>query len=258
MRYIIAFLFFSVSVIAQEQFTIYFDFNKEMPNTSSTEVLQQWIAANKNAKIVAIHGFADAADNNDYNHNLSQRRINAVAGILKEAGIAIAEDAIMKPYGESEASGDDEKDRRVVVYFVPQAIEKQIAEPVKKIRKPLEASMFVKGSRVVLEGLLFFPDTDEIIPESAGALAELAAIMINNPNLKIEIHGHMCCSPYDRTNLSGDRAKRVYKNLISKGVGKRRMQHKGYGVTRPVYNIPEKNEAERLANRRVEIEVVEN
>lgn len=260
MRYYFLFaaLFVIVGLQAQEQFTLYFDFNEQKPNQASIEVLREWLALNTNSKVIAIHGFADAADNNDYNYNLSMRRIQAVESLLKDGGIAFSEDLIMKPFGEDKASGNDEKDRKVVVYFIPGVMETKAAGPIVMPRKPLEASMFTRGNRIVLEGLLFFPDTPQIIPESAGALAQLADIMINNPHIKIAIHGHMCCSAYDRTNLSGDRAKMVYKTLAAKGVKKSRMTHKGFGTTRPVHSIPEKNEAERLANRRVEIEVLED
>lgn len=259
MKYLIAFaLFLSLSAGAQEQFTIYFDFNEDKPNMASAEAIEQWITANKNAKIIAIHGFADAADNDDYNYKLSERRIDAVRDILKASAIAFSDKAVMKPYGESEATGDDGNDRRVVVWYVSMALTKPQLETVKAPRKPLDANLFIKGKHIVLEGLLFFPDSDEIIPESAAPLAELAYIMINNPKLKIEIHGHMCCASKDRTNLSGDRATMVYHTLRDKGVGHGRITYRGYGTTRPLFSIPEKNEAERLANRRVEIVVVEN
>lgn len=248
----------AIKVAAQEQLTLYFDFNEEMPNTASADRLNTWIAANASAKIIAIHGFADAADNDEYNYGLSSKRIENVANMLKVAGLPFSEEAVIKPYGETEASGNDAEDRKVVVWYVTQPIEKKPAEPFKIPRKPLDAAMFKKGRKIVLEGLLFFPDTAEIIPESAGPLAELAAIMASTPKLQIEIHGHMCCSAYDRTNLSGDRAKMVYKSLVAKGISKKRMKHKGFGTTTPVYTIPEKNEAERLANRRVEIVVMED
>ncbi|MGV3461032.1 MAG: OmpA family protein [Flavobacterium sp.] len=257
-RYIIVFLLFSATMIAQEQFTLYFDFNQELPNAASTDMLNAWISSNSNAKIIAIHGFADAADSDAYNYKLSSKRIKNVANKLKAAGLRFLDEVVIKSYGETEASGNDTEDRKVVVWYVLPPVEKKPAEPVKIPRKPLEAAQFTKGKHIVLEGLLFFPDTDVIIPESTGALAELAAIMINNPKLKIQIHGHMCCAAKDRTNLSGDRATMVYETLRDKGVGPGRITYRGYGTTRPLYKIPEKNEAERLANRRVEIVVVEN
>jgi flagellar motor protein MotB len=36
------------------------------------------------------------------------------------------------------------------------------------------------------------------------------------------------------------------------------MSYKGFGTTRPIYPIPEKNEIEANENRRVEIMIVEN
>jgi flagellar motor protein MotB len=36
------------------------------------------------------------------------------------------------------------------------------------------------------------------------------------------------------------------------------MRHKDFGGKSPIYPMPEKNEQERIANRRVEIEVLDN
>jgi outer membrane protein OmpA-like peptidoglycan-associated protein len=81
--------------------------------------------------------------------------------------------------------------------------------------------------------------------------------MQDNPKLKIDIPGHMCCSK-DRTNLSGDRAKSVYNILVKNGIDKSRMTYRGFGSEKPIYPLPEKTEEERVANRRVEIEILEN
>ena len=80
----------------------------------------------------------------------------------------------------------------------------------------------------------------------------------NNPQLKIEIQGHLCCMPVDRTDLSTQRAKAIYNFLITNDVYRARLSYKGFGSTQPIYPLPEKNEVERAANRRVEILIVEN
>jgi flagellar motor protein MotB len=36
------------------------------------------------------------------------------------------------------------------------------------------------------------------------------------------------------------------------------MSYRGFGVTKPFYPIPENNDEERIANRRVEIKIVSN
>ena len=51
---------------------------------------------------------------------------------------------------------------------------------------------------------------------------------------------------------------RVYEFLSSKGISTDRMTYIGFGVTNPIYKIPELNERERIANRRVEIKIISN
>jgi outer membrane protein OmpA-like peptidoglycan-associated protein len=48
--------------------------------------------------------------------------------------------------------------------------------------------------------------------------------------------------------------KQVQRNKIDS----KRMTFKGYGTSRPIHKIPEKNESEADENRRVEILIVEN
>jgi outer membrane protein OmpA-like peptidoglycan-associated protein len=87
---------------------------------------------------------------------------------------------------------------------------------------------------------------------------ELLLVMKNNPNLKIEIQGHLCCMPVDRLYLSTQRAKAINNFLVANGINEKRLTYKGFGSTQPIYALPEKDEAQRAANRRVEIMIVEN
>jgi outer membrane protein OmpA-like peptidoglycan-associated protein len=86
---------------------------------------------------------------------------------------------------------------------------------------------------------------------------ELLLVMMNNENLKIEIHGHICCFTVDTENLSFKRAQAVYDYLVKNGIAIDRLSFKGFGSTMPIYPLPEKSEEERVANRRVEIFVRE-
>jgi outer membrane protein OmpA-like peptidoglycan-associated protein len=54
------------------------------------------------------------------------------------------------------------------------------------------------------------------------------------------------------------RAKAVYNYLLRQKINRNRLSFKGFGNTQPIFPIPEKTEAERDANRRVEIQIVEN
>ena len=89
-------------------------------------------------------------------------------------------------------------------------------------------------------------------------LDELYRILKVNPKLKIEIQGHICCNTnVNDTKLSYRRALYIFSYLLEKEILINRLSYKGFGSARPVYKIPEKNEEERLANRRVEILIVE-
>jgi flagellar motor protein MotB len=64
--------------------------------------------------------------------------------------------------------------------------------------------------------------------------------------------------PVDRTDLSTQRAKAIYNFLLNHDIQKDRLSYKGFGSSQPIFALPEKDEQERAANRRVEILIVEN
>lgn len=82
--------------------------------------------------------------------------------------------------------------------------------------------------------------------------------MQTNENMRIEIHGHICCKDDDIGNLSVLRAMAIYNYLSVKGIDEKRMRYKGFGSKRPIHPLPEKTETQRIANRRVEIVILEN
>jgi outer membrane protein OmpA-like peptidoglycan-associated protein len=89
-------------------------------------------------------------------------------------------------------------------------------------------------------------------------LEELLYILEDNPKMRIEIDGHICCNLNTMdTKLSFRRAIVIFKYLIDNGIPVGRLAYKGFGSNVPIYRLPERNEEERAANRRVEILVVE-
>ena len=93
--------------------------------------------------------------------------------------------------------------------------------------------------------------------QSEPLLLELLQILYDNPKLKIAIHGHICCNPNpNETKLSYRRALVILKYLTKYGVDVNRLAFRGYGSNDPIYKVPERNEKERTANRRVEILIV--
>jgi outer membrane protein OmpA-like peptidoglycan-associated protein len=122
------------------------------------------------------------------------------------------------------------------------------------------ASKFDKakvGDLVRISNINFFFNSEKVMEQSFPLLDELFDIMLNNPTLTIEIHGHICCNPNPNdTKLSFRRALVILKYLTKRGIEVNRLAFKGYGSNDPIYKVPERNEQERAANRRVEILIV--
>ena len=111
------------------------------------------------------------------------------------------------------------------------------------------------GDKLRLKNLNFYGGTDKITTESEPELNKLIDILNNKPNLKIEIQGHICCYNEAFNELSHQRAAAVYHYLVKRGISKKRLAATGFGGSRPIHKIPENDEWEREANRRVEIEI---
>lgn len=87
-------------------------------------------------------------------------------------------------------------------------------------------------------------------------LDSVAAILLANPDLKVEIGGHTDNQGDDAANqtLSKDRADAVFEYLLSKGVPAKRLRTVGYGETQPVDT--NMTEVGRSHNRRIEFVLV--
>ena len=100
------------------------------------------------------------------------------------------------------------------------------------------------GDLIRLPNLYFFNNSAKIVPKSQPVLYDLLCLMNDNPKLKIEIQGHVCCTPpYQKEaidldtrkrHLSVNRAESVYKYFLFKKIAKDRMTFKGYGNTVPL------------------------
>src|SRR6266550_96746 len=106
---------------------------------------------------------------------------------------------------------------------------------------------------VVLRGVTFETGRSALKPDSYTILDIVAASLVANPGIKIEIGGHTDNTGASATNLrlSQARADAVRAYLASKGVGPERMVAKGYGASLPV--APNTTATGRAQNRRVEL-----
>lgn len=87
----------------------------------------------------------------------------------------------------------------------------------------------------IVENIFYDFDKATLRPESKAALDELADMLRDNPNITIEMASHTDrwgTEEYN-LNLSERRAKSVIDYLIQVGIAPDRLQHQGYGESRP-------------------------
>ena len=262
-------LLFITILNAQQQFTVYFDTGMDYLTAESDKEFQSWILKNKNIRVLKIYGYTDKHSTSEKNLTLSQRRADHVFKKMLVYDYAPEEDIDIKGFGETATqSGDDKQQRKVVIWYESRVIEKASVkaeelsiEPEVTVTKFSLGRQNVKakvGDRIRLKSLGFFPGADKVLPECYPILEDLFKTMQDNPKLKIQIQGHICCYPSATNSLARARAETIYIYLVQKGIAKSRLSYTDFGGSRPVCAIPEKNEMEREVNRRVEIEIIEN
>jgi outer membrane protein OmpA-like peptidoglycan-associated protein len=106
---------------------------------------------------------------------------------------------------------------------------------------------------VVLRGVTFETGRATLRAESHTVLDIVAASLVANPDIMIEVGGHTDNTGAAATNtrLSQARAEAVQSYLASRGVSMQRMTARGYGSAQPV--APNGTASGRAQNRRVEL-----
>jgi outer membrane protein OmpA-like peptidoglycan-associated protein len=294
MKFLVSLLFFfTVScVFSQEQVSFYFDSNTFILKKDELLKLNQWLEKHKEVKIIGAYGFCDEEGSVGFNDTLARKRIDYVFNIIK-GKVKIREDFKTRSFGELHTlSKIKAENRKVTLYYIqPKDFvheaeiirEKKEIEVIKKreiVKFPdklafenpdgsisefkmdtifmRKVSVAKVGEKVKLENMNFYINTFAIMPQSRAKMYELLTVLKSYPDMKIQIQGHICCVTKDIRDLATQRAKAIYKFLEYNEIDKGRMTFVGYGSDRPLYPIPEKSEEEREANRRVEIEIIEN
>lgn len=253
---------------AQEQAVFYFDNNKFELNKTELAKLQKWIADNKTSKILSITGSTDEVGTSGYNDTLSQKRVNYVFNQVN-GKVNIRPDFKSISLGEKGATSSNKAENRkaIIHYLLEKDLDKEdevlgIKQEEPEVVIPDDAPLAEKvklakvGTKITLKNINFYQNTFATMPESQGTLYDLLFVMQNNPELIIEIQGHICCIDKDYRNLSLDRAKQIKRFLVYNGIQDYRVKTKGFGVTQPLYPIPEATPEQAAANRRVEIEIL--
>ena len=103
----------------------------------------------------------------------------------------------------------------------------------------------------------FDPGSAAVKATTDATLLEIARTVKTRNQTYVDVIAHTDLSGTPQVNqaLSEKRAAAVATYLAGHGVAKARIASKGYGESAPLY-IPEKNEADKAANRRIEIRLV--
>jgi outer membrane protein OmpA-like peptidoglycan-associated protein len=137
----------------------------------------------------------------------------------------------------------------------------RVSKDVDKIDLTFEMEMIKKGDVFVINNIYFDYNKATLRSESTEELEILAAFLLENSNIKVELSAHTDArgSARDNKNLSQKRAQSCVDYLIKKGVLKENLLAKGYGEEKLVNGCKdgvECTDEEHQANRRVEIKVL--
>jgi outer membrane protein OmpA-like peptidoglycan-associated protein len=118
---------------------------------------------------------------------------------------------------------------------------------------PDTRSKLLTEGKLVTYGIYFDVNRDEVKPESYGTLKDIAAVLNENPEVKVKIVGHTDSDGADaaNTDLSKRRAASVKAELVRVfAVNGDRLSVDGLGEGQPV--APNDTPSNKALNRRVE------
>jgi outer membrane protein OmpA-like peptidoglycan-associated protein len=92
------------------------------------------------------------------------------------------------------------------------------------------------GCEIVIEDILYDLDKYFIRPDAAKILDKLVKVLVDNPNIDIELSSHTDCRASQKYNmwLSAKRAEAAVNYIIENGIDYRRLTAAGYGESQPL------------------------
>lgn len=121
-------------------------------------------------------------------------------------------------------------------------------------RRPGALAAELRGAgRVDVYGLYFDFGSDRLRAESEPVLAQIVALLREEPTLKLVVEGHTDAVGTEAANrdLSQRRAQAVVSALVARGVAGGRLRASGFGASRPVADNT--SDSGRARNRRVSL-----
>lgn len=203
---------------------------------------------------IELIGYTDSDGSEASNLELAKKRINHLKSyypeILPDSLFLIVPQGEKDPvYDNSDASKYKNRRVRIKAYYKGKKV--TVAKKKSKPKKiELKTEDFTAGKTIELPAVQFYGGTAQFLPGATKILDQVIPVLKKNPNLNIEIAGHICCG--NQMELSIERAYVVYYYFIDRGVPRKMLTYKGYNNTQPKYgNIMD------YRNRRVELIVLD-
>lgn len=274
---------------------VYFDLDKFVLTKTAQGKIDSVLyndVINPSDKLLII-GYTDYLGDQGHNDTLSNRRAATIQNYLVNMGMHKEHITLCIGKGEIERtirSGDGyAPDRHVDIVRLREksptakSTLKPSAVPKISIKSTYlpQLNKTEVGQTLQLSKLYFYTNSHTIREESYKELDKLYNALIENPNLKIQIEGHICCvkgapdavdedvprsvaavdeedseNRYGFIALSRNRALFIYKYLVEKGIDAKRLSYKGFGRSRPIVEN-ERSIDDEDKNKRVEIRVLE-
>ncbi|RYZ50744.1 MAG: OmpA family protein [Sphingobacteriales bacterium] len=286
--YLVLFLFTALPAKAQrtnDTLSVYFDLDVPELNEKATTTIDSLFYLDKISRVkpLSIIGYADYLAHDEYNLELSRKRAENVKAYLLTNGLDDKKINLLVGRGEVKRKDTVNKvkgvpsDRRVDIVVIHQPVTKRITDtfivmkPGDKVAIPPSSSdpdfdidKIPEGKTFILKNIYFPMGRHFPKKNSYDELNMLLEAMKENPRLRIQIEGHVCCisdfaDAYDldsrQLDLSLNRARFIYEYLKQRGIAENRLTYKGFGKSRPI--VKDEQTAEEAAmNRRVEIRIL--
>lgn len=249
--------------------SIYFDFDKFDLRKDQQKELQKFIKTIDTSIVesIQISGYCDDRGKDAYNFDLSTKRANTIKDTLLLNGIKSK--IIVSIQGKGSIMIDEDlesnvpevrsKNRRVdvLVNFKPPIVKRTKPENYTILRKDV-----IVGDKITLDKVFFDRGSSRLTTSAKKELDKIAIRMHRFPKIELEVQGHICCTPSyqkeavdkdtKKRELSVNRAKAVYKYLISRRVNEKRLIYNGYGNTKPLGGSTDQDRRVELVITKIE------
>lgn len=275
----------SCSAIAQNDSLIgkvYFYFDQHKLSHDAANYLRTLENQLEQYSSIRLTGRADERGGLAYNDTLSERRIKSVANYLHAMGIPTDRITSKAALGKRSPLATEETNlskrrylNRVVEIWgtpvrhsnEPSTLHQRASDPpAAPVTTAVNIQEQIKEgkSNIVLNNLNFEGGRHVLLPSSQPTLQAIVEVMKNNPQLEVEIRGHICCSAVNEDGLdidtgervlSRNRAREIYQYLINNGIAANRLSYRGMGGSQKII-AEEASEEDRITNRRVEFIII--